>query len=55
MIVIQFNALPIIVTLIANVKSNIGILTQLEHDIISAIEPLRQIVQTIERENEQVT
>ena len=53
-IVVQFNALPIIISLLANVKSNIGLLIQLEHDIMSTVEPLRQIVQSIERENAQV-
>lgn len=50
-IVIQFNVLPLVITLLADVKANVGLILQLEHDLASAIEPLRQQIQIIDRDN----
>lgn len=50
-IVIQFNVLPLVITLLADPSANVGLLIQLEHDLASSVEPLRQQIQIIDRDN----
>jgi len=50
-IITQFNAIPLIITVSADTSANIGLLLQLEKDILAAVEPLRQQLLHIEREN----
>lgn len=50
-IIVQFNAMPLIITAAAEPSANIGLLLQLETDLLAAVEPLRQQLLMIEREN----
>ena len=50
-IIAQFNAIPLIITVAADTSANIGLLLQLESDILAAVEPLRQQLLHIERES----
>lgn len=50
-IIVQFNALPLVITVAADTTANVGLLLQLEKDILGAVEPLRQQLLQIEREN----
>lgn len=49
--IVQFNALPLIITVAAEPSANVGLLLQLQPDILAAVEPLRQQLLQIEREN----
>ena len=50
-IIVQFNAIPLIITVSAEPSANVGLLLQLQNDILAAVEPLRQQLLQIEREN----
>ena len=44
--VIQFNALPLIVTITADLNANLGLILQLEADLVASLDPLRaEIIQ----------
>lgn len=50
-LIVQFNAIPLIITVAAEPSANVGLLLELQNDILAAVEPLRQQLLQIEREN----
>jgi hypothetical protein len=50
-IIVQINAMPLVITVAAEPSANVGLVLQTQKDILTAVEPLRQQLLQIEREN----